>query len=173
MADLPTFGFDDELPGMPEKQAEPLRVELVPSTSWGANLRSALPTAVWDRLRKHCYRLANYRCEICGGKGPTHPVECHEVWQYDDHKHVQTLERLIALCPACHKVKHFGRTLHTEGAESAFLHLMSVNDWTLEQAQEHVTLAFMKWQLRSEHQWVLDLTWLESNGVIFDPQGSA
>ena len=32
----------------------------------------------------------------------------HEVWDYDDARRVQRLVRLIALCPACHEVKHLG-----------------------------------------------------------------
>jgi hypothetical protein len=48
------------------------------------------------------------RCEICGGRGPEHPVECHERWRYNDLIRTQTLVRMIALCPACHQVKHVG-----------------------------------------------------------------
>lgn len=36
------------------------------------------------------------------------PVECHEVWDYDDDRKIQRLERRVALCPACHEVKHAG-----------------------------------------------------------------
>lgn len=81
-----------------------LTVELIPSTSWFTNVRSHLPTGEWDLVRRAVYRRARYRCEVCGGRGggpdgPNHPVECHEVWAYDDEHHVQRLERLVALCP--------------------------------------------------------------------------
>ena len=62
----------------------------------------------WDRIRRQVYRQANYRCEVCGGRGPEHPVERHEVWRYDDRARVQALVRMIALCPSCHGVKHMG-----------------------------------------------------------------
>lgn len=64
-----------------------LSVELVPSTSWFKNLRSMLAPEEWDRLRRKTYREADYRCEICDGQGPDHPVECHEIWHYDDKQH--------------------------------------------------------------------------------------
>lgn len=46
--------------------------------------------------------------KVCGGRGEKWPVECHEMWQYDDKNHVQKLAGLIALCPDYHKVKHIG-----------------------------------------------------------------
>ena len=168
------FGFDDPLPEPPGRQPSfILRVELVPATSWGANLRSALPRSDWDRLRKKAYRLAGYKCEICGGKGPKHPVECHEVWEYDDERHVQRLERLIALCPACHEVKHFGRAETMGQSERAFVHLMRVNGWTNGTAQGHLYQAFDKWRSRSFHQWKLDLSWLGGQGIEVPEMGES
>ena len=75
-----------------------LTIELVPSTSWGNNLRSEanLSKDRWDTLRRQSYRKAGYRCEICSEKGPTHPVECHEIWHYDDETKTQTLKGLIS-----------------------------------------------------------------------------
>ena len=86
-----------------------LTVELVPKTAWYKNLRSELPEGKWDQLRKHSYRLAEYKCEICTGKGDKWPVECHEIWDYDDVNHIQKLilevitivqdsERLLVKC---------------------------------------------------------------------------
>jgi hypothetical protein len=76
-----------------------LTVELVPSTCWYTNVRSNVSKAVWDRLRRRVAAEAGKRCEICGGRGRRWPVECHEVWHYDDATKVQRLERLVALCP--------------------------------------------------------------------------
>jgi 5-methylcytosine-specific restriction endonuclease McrA len=87
-----------------------LTVELVPSTRWYTNVRSNVPKAVWDRLRRQVAAEAGQRCKICGGRGRRWPVECHEVWHYDDATKVQRLERLVALCPACHEVKPAGLT---------------------------------------------------------------
>jgi len=144
---------------------ETLTVELVPSTAWGKNLRSDLPRKDWDKLRKMTYAAAGYHCEICGGKGPKHPVECHEIWDYDEKTHVQKLVRLIALCPACHGVKHFGFTQTQGFADEAIAHMMEVNGWTERQAREHVRDAARIWNERSVHEWTLDLSWLLSVGV--------
>jgi hypothetical protein len=69
-----------------------LTVELVPSTCWYINLRSNASKAVWGRLRRRVAAEAGQRCEICGGRGRRWPVECHDVWHYDDSTKVQRLE---------------------------------------------------------------------------------
>lgn len=138
-----------------------LLVELVPQTSWGSNLRSRLPKAEWDRFRKEAYRLANHKCEICGGVGPRWPVEAHEVWEYDDETHIQKLVRIEAICPNCHGVRHFGRSQAVGNGEVALRHLMATNGWSVKQAVEHVNKAFRVWEERSGQEWTLDLTWLE------------
>ena len=144
-----------------------LTIELVPQSSWGNNLRSEanLSKDQWDKLRKESYRKANYKCEICGEKGPKWPVECHEIWHYDDEKHTQTLKGLISLCPTCHKAKHIGRTLSVEPQEvqsKVILKLATVNQLDPQQTEEYIVKVFEQWQERSQHQWKLDLTWLQS-----------
>ncbi len=161
-----TFGFDDEPEGLalPEPTME-LRVELVPATSWGANLRSELTRGQWDKLRKAQYEKAGHRCEICGGKGRRHAVECHEVWDYDDKDNVQTLVTLIALCSRCHEVKHYGLAETRGFGWRARAHLMAVNQWTLQQALKHLRESFDLWEERSDKTWTLNLRWLTDNGV--------
>jgi len=77
-----------------------------------SNVRSNVTKEEWDKLRKKSYKKAGYKCEICGDKGTNlgynWPVECHEIWEYDDETHKQILKGLISLCPNCHKVKHVG-----------------------------------------------------------------
>ena len=157
----------------PPKQDRPeLTIELVPSSSWGDNLRSRLTKAEWDRLRKHSYRLANYRCEICNdvgtGQGYNWPVECHEVWGYDDVEHVQTLIRLIALCSRCHLVKHIGRAQLMGKHDLAVAHMRKVNGWNAEQAKTHIREAFNVWQERSKFPWTLNLDVLSEHGIQID-----
>lgn len=137
-----------------------LTIELVPHASWGENLRSLVPRDLWDRLRRETYRAARYRCQVCGGRGPDHPVECHESWAYNDTRHVQTLVGLLALCPSCHRVKHYGRAEVYGYAEQAFAHLMAVNGWPAERAADYVDAALDVWELRSASTWQVDLGWL-------------
>lgn len=143
-----------------------LTVELVPSTCWFSNVRDHVSTETWDRLRKHTYKQANYRCEVCGGKGSAHPVECHEIWHYDDKNKQQKLIGLIALCPSCHQVKHIGLAKMRGKGEVAKHHLAQVNQWTLKQTETYLKEVWKLWKERSKHQWKLDLTWLESEFQI-------
>jgi hypothetical protein len=137
-----------------------LMVELVPRSTWGWNLRSELTRTQWDRLRKATYARAGNRCEVCGGKGRKHPVECHERWEYDDVNHVQKLVGLEALCPYCHEVRHIGRAMNEGNGERAMIHLDRVNNWSSEQTTKHVAEAMQVWHERSKHEWTLDLSWL-------------
>lgn len=138
-----------------------LEAELVPKTQWNANLRKELPRDQWDSLRKECYRVANYTCEICGGIGPNHPVECHEIWHYDDQNHIQRLDGLIALCPSCHLVKHLGYANVSGKRDDAIDQLIKVNNITMLEALHYIEDVFNLWRERSKHQWELDLSWLD------------
>ena len=142
-----------------------LTVELVPQTCWYSNVRSELSSDDWDLVRRAVYRQAGNRCEVCGGRGPRHPVECHEVWVYDDQRHVQRLERMIALCPACHECKHMGHANVTGHGARARRHLAQVNGWSASQVERYVELAFAVWQRRSQHEWQLDISALDAYGV--------
>lgn len=113
------------------------------------------------------YALASHKCEICGGVGPQHPVECHEVWLYDDKKKIQRLDRMIALCPACHEVKHMGFA-HVQGrGEEAAIHLAKINGMTQRQAEKYVSECFAIWAERSNHEWKLDLSFLDELHVPY------
>lgn len=154
-----------------EGRSEPrLTVELVPTTSWGANLRALMPRFDWDKLRHQVALKAENCCEICGRQGRRHAVECHEVWDYDDETHVQRLVRLIALCPACHQVKHFGSTSMRGQSRAALAQLARVNHWTYEEAERHVTCALDVWRRRSTHEWALDLRALRTDGIEPPPE---
>lgn len=137
-----------------------LTIELVPQTAWFKNLRSLLTVPEWDYVRKKCYREASYCCEICGGVGPNHPVECHEKWEYDHVNHVQTLTGLIALCPACHEVKHIGLASINGRYYDALEHLAKVNGWQLEEARAYAEEAMEEWERRSRHDWKLNTEYL-------------
>jgi len=140
-----------------------LTIELVPKTCHFKNVRSEVTPASWDVLRKEAYRNADYTCEICGGKGSNHPVECHEIWSYDDAAHTQTLTGLIALCPSCHEVKHMGLAKIKGNYERALTHFMKVNKFTRKKAIDEIFSAFAQWAERSEHQWKLDISWLNQH----------
>ncbi len=135
-----------------------LTIELVPSTSWFTNLRSILPAGEWDKIRRESYRAAGYVCEVCGGRGPNHPVEAHEIWEYDGVRHVQKLVGIVSLCPSCHEVKHIGLAQMRGNLERAVGHLANVNGVSRREANALVTEAFDTWRERSEHRWTVDVS---------------
>jgi len=144
----------------------PLTIELVPKTAWYTNVRSNVSKKEWDRIRKKSYQNASYVCEICGDTGLNqnhkHPVECHEIWQYDDLNHVQKLTGLISLCPNCHTVKHPGLATTKGKLETVIRQLQKVNSMTFEEASEYLQESFLKWIDRSQHEWTLDIEYLKT-----------
>jgi hypothetical protein len=147
-----------------------LTVELVPSTCWFSNLRSELSKEEWDDLRRPVFERAGNRCEVCGQRGTAHPVECHEVWEYDDEHHVQRLTGLMALCPACHEAKHMGYASSTGRGAQARAHLARVNGWSMDDVELYLDAQFEQWSRRSQHQWSLDLSWLRQFGLDIKPR---
>ena len=145
---------------MPNSEPK-LSLELVPQSAWGFNLRSELRPSEWDRLRKATYAKAGHKCEVCGGVGPKGRLEAHERWSYDDASHVQTLVSLEALCTRCHKTKHFGFAVQMGLAHISRAHLMKVNDWSGDMADDHISQAFDLWGKRSNVTWTLDLSRLK------------
>ena len=142
-----------------------LTIELIPKTSWYKNVRSNVTKEEWEKLKKITFRRAGYKCEVCGGRGGRWPVECHEIFAYDDEQHIQKLVRLIALCPACHEVKHIGLASVRGRVNSAKSHLAKVNNWSAEDAELYIEGCFEQWHRRSRHQWNLDLSYLRQFGI--------
>lgn len=142
-----------------------LNIDLVPSSAWYNNVRAILTKEQWDFVRKQVSDQAWNKCEICDGVGPKHPVECHEIWEYNDKKKIQKLVGLIALCPDCHTVKHFGLAQITNKQEKALKHLMKVNKITKKAAEKYIADEFMKWAERSSKQWKLDISYLKNYGI--------
>ena len=145
-----------------------LTIELVPSSSWGNNIRAIMTAKQWRALSgmvcDHAYNV----CEICGDVGPKHPVECHEIWEYNDRKQTQRLTGMIALCPDCHMVKHIGLARIKGKYDEALKHFMKVNKLKKRQAEEYVEEAFNLWRERSKNQWTLDLSLLKRYGIDSD-----
>ena len=57
-----------------------------------------------------------HRCEVTGGVGSAWPVECQEVWEFDDKQHVLRLTGMTALAPEVHLAKHI---LQLQGQQRA------------------------------------------------------
>jgi hypothetical protein len=87
------------------------------------------------------------------------------VWEYDEAAGVQRLVRMIALCPACHEVKHIGFAEIKGRGDVARAHLAAVNGWSAAVASRYVDEAFAVWSARSGRAWSLDVSALASYGV--------
>jgi hypothetical protein len=140
-----------------------LSIELVPSTSWYNNIRALVSKSDWEVIKDLTFKRAGYKCEICGGTGPKWPVECHEVWHYDDTNHTQKLVRTIALCPNCHCVKHMGLQMSKfpRRVPNLIKHMMKVNVMTYKEAEDYIVSAFKEHAERSRHPWDVDITWIK------------
>src|SRR5262249_1691886 len=160
----------DIVPGQDRGFGAGLFVDLIPSTSWFTNVRSAVSPRDWDRLRRMVYRRAGNRCEACGSH-PDHPaglfMEAHERFAYDHRRGIQVLRRLNCLCTACHGTTHFGFTSLGGEAESeaALGHLQFVTGMNRAQAERHVRDAFALWERRSAITWRVDLSIIAALGV--------
>ena len=143
-----------------EMEGFKLTIDLVPETSWYKNVRSKMSNQDWDKLRKSTYAAYDYKCGICG-KDNTQ-LECHEIWEYDDKKRVQTLKGFIALCVMCHHVKHIGLAgiLADEGKldyDAVIEHFIRVNGCDKRDFLDHREKAFEIWEKRSKYNWTIDL----------------
>lgn len=141
-----------------------LTIEMVPKTSWYENLRKLLPKSEWDRLRKSVYAQYDHRCAICYSEGRLH---CHELWLYDDTRHIQKLVGFVALCPLCHQVKHLGfATMMAESGrldfERVVQHFMRVNRCSRADFEVFKENAFRQWEERSQHPWQVDIAYYQA-----------
>lgn len=146
---------------LPERAGPVLRPWLVPSPLWGINLRSLLPAEQWDVIRRDAYARAGRRCRVCGGAGDQWPVEADEAWAYDDDRCIQTLKGVIALCPRCHEVRHWGKTELKGRSDLAYAQLLYVNKWSPAEADAAIEEAFDLWERRSQKAWTSDISWVE------------
>ena len=152
--------FTDNLPdNLLRPSGLRLSVELIPMTTAGINLRSELTPTQWDTLRRKVYSRANYCCEACdAGEIEVH---CHEVWSWDDKKHIQKLIGLRCLCWECHETTHLTHPGVTGDLET-MEHLARVNGITLFEANKVMLDAYSQWNRHSKHEWKVDTSWLDS-----------
>lgn len=122
---------------------------LLPSSTWGVNLRNLLGNK-WQKLARTIYQRDNYCCRVCGGKGKRHPVECHEEWQLNVKERTLTLAGFISLCPKCHLVQHAGYAFSQGRGGQVLNQLRLVNGITLAEAKKIVAKAHEDWAKREK-----------------------
>jgi hypothetical protein len=136
-----------------------LEIELVPSTVWFSSLHRLMTKKAWDGLRDEIIRERGKKCEVCGETEGT--LALHEIWTYDDKKHVQKLDGFFLLCNMCHYVKHIGLAgiLANKGRldyNKVVEHFCKVNNCTREEFEKNKAEAFETWKKRSNYEWKQD-----------------
>ncbi len=160
--------FEEWLPRKWQYRGDPpvavLLPDMLPTTSWEANLRTLLSEQEWDRLRKFCYQAAGNTCVACGSRGEPH-VEAHEAWRFDEKTGVQTLRGLLCLCPTCHKSKHLGYANRIGRLPQVLERLMWLNDWDEPTLARELAKVEARQEELSQRTWTLDLSFLRTYGV--------
>lgn len=145
--------------------------DMIPSTCWFTNVRSAVAPRHWSAVRRAILLRAGNRCECCGtSHGASHngssiQLECHERWSFDVSTGIQTLVRLIAVCGPCHQVIHFGLAEVKGLRDETLAHFMKVTRFNLKQAESTIDKAWSEWRWRSGRTWTLDISMIERAGI--------
>lgn len=142
-----------------------LKIELIPKTSWGNNLRSKLSNTEWEEIRKRVIRKAGHKCEICGFEGDESVLHCHEKWSFNEDKLVQKLENLQSLCPRCHNVKHIGRSTTIRKDPEVIKHFKEINNIDEITAKRIINSVSKQWMIRSNKKWKLDISYLKKFNI--------
>jgi hypothetical protein len=124
-----------------------LTIDLLPKGAWGNNFSKTLPKKDWDTLRHNCYERANHRCSVCGKE---EELDAHEVWDFDIIEQIQTLKNIIALCSACHGVKHMRHSERIGYGENAKQHFLRQNNCDPLAFARHYTDAQLLFEQRNE-----------------------
>ena len=148
----------------PELKGAALLPDMLPLTSWEKNLRTILNEEKWDKIRRNVYAAAGFRCEICGNRGK---LEAHEKWKLINETQVQKLEKIVAVCPTCHKAYHIGFAKSSGMLPDVKRKLMDVNGWTIEEVDKQLQEAYEIWQQRCEWDWTLDIELIYNNGYLY------
>lgn len=144
-----------------------IRINLIPQTTWGRNLRALMPQEEWRAFaRAHVYARTGSVCLVCGGRGPAWPVEADEVWHFDDDACIQRLADVVPLCPRCHEVRSAGYATTNGRGDDATAHLAWVERIPVSHAKARIDDALDVWQRRSRRYWEIDLSVMEERHGI-------
>lgn len=135
-----------------------LKIEMVPTSAWGQNLRLSIPASKWDKLRKAVHEENGNKCETCGSD---HRLSCHEEWDFNEQTGIQKLVGLGSVCGMCHHVAHIGRSkqLAAQGVldiKAVVEHFLTVNGVDIDVFAQAEHEAINKWLRQSTIEWKPD-----------------
>lgn len=155
------------LPYVARRAIQPRLADLIPQTSWGANLCNMLTAASWDALRQGAFALTGSRCEICGVR---QGLECHEEWEYHEPNGlekvpegymalgVQRLVRLMPLCDDCHETYHLGFAYARGRLAERLQRIAAFNRWSQHEVDAYYDFIGARWKRRNQYMWALDVS---------------
>jgi len=192
--DMDLTPFRGMLPLAYRQQSTRFEFPPIPYRATGQNLWSFFDKDTWRRIRSASTASTGNRCMICGGRGgyiaekvltpeeKRFGVDCHEVWEWDSHDPgngigVQSLKRILVVCPSCHSCFHKGYFVH-RGQEvglsdevSDFIdkRRMQINRVDAAELAEAVAASKEKLQsLQGIDQWVIDLKHIGQQQFLTD-----
>jgi hypothetical protein len=118
--------------------------------------KKTLGRTAWKQIRQDVLSAAKNTCEICGHEPNIYygdPLNCHEVWHYDDRRAVATLIRLRMQCGACDNAVHVGRAMTYGVGDRAFAQLQKVNGIAVAEVEQLGVAALAQWQRRNPKAW--------------------
>ena len=143
----------------------PLKIELVPSSSFYISLRGILRPSDWRKISTETRNRARGTCRICGKHVGVRGLEAHEVWTYDEGTRTRSLAKIIPVCRSCHMSIHTGRAEIEGHLKEAAVHYAEVNGCTIEDFKKDLSDAYRVWQRRSKMIWKTEVgTWVKANG---------
>lgn len=148
------------LPRPARRTVVPHVVDLIPSSSWCASLANMLTGSSWKVIRDVSTARAG-ACEECGAMGV--PLECHEIWTYDDEAGVQTLAELRSVCGHCHETHHLGLASVRGRYPQTMLRLAALNRLMPHEIAAYEVEVFSRFDRRSTVAWTLDLSMIAGN----------
>lgn len=154
-----------------------LRVEPVPPSLWGFNLRRFIPQSRWLKLRKQIIAERGAKCETCG-KEPekSSALHAHECFTFDETATppTATLSRIELSCWMCHMCEHWGRLqrlvatgrIQNSAVDELIQHFCTQNEVERRYFEPHKAAGFAEcWRLARIH-WRLD--WGQFTDLILE-----
>lgn len=147
-----------------------IRFEFIPKHQNYKNVRSYLQFknsnfSDWKKIRDTIENRYKNKCCICQltsqdfDERETTLTQCHEVWHFDDIKHIQKLMKLESLCVRCHQIKHINRFHKDETIKNMLLkQYAELNNISIEQANKDYEFATAEKKRLNEEIFILDLS---------------
>lgn len=167
------FEFNDYIPYGFREDLEPIKIDLIPKTSWGASLAGSLTQESWSKIRKPFIAKHGNRCQICGQRGKKlsnsiKDVDTHEIWEYtplNSNEKIQKLTGFISLCSSCHLMFHLGFAKVSNNYDKTIKRLQKLEKLNDSEVKYRVDNIFNLWEERSKHHWKIDITLLKECGI--------